>query len=1100
MIGKETYMKKIISTILIATLIFSLFTFDFSSSAKNNTENIQGFVSDAMELISYQPEIEFNTFSDNEYSDETDLSTCRLIVKADKQPNKLNAVGIASGYKDYHIVQFANTSDTIKALNTYTESDDIESVCVDKTVPALENPIEKSLEQNIDSNPNEHTLNSWAAETTGLYAIKNYVKNNNIQLNEVKVALIGTGVDLDQEFFEGRLERTYFYGSGTPEAAEQDFVNHETSVTSIIIDATPENVKIRNYKVADDGNFSMATVTVAMLQAILDGAQIINCSFLFPIGMTKLNAEALLFADAIRTAYEQNVFVIASSGNDPIASYEPNYALPASSTFVLTISASNIYSYPCNWSSRGEHVAVCAPGESVPAIGLYGYEEANGTSFSAPIVSAVCAMMLSFNPDLKVEDAFDIIRETATPYDECNVGILLYGEGLVDAVGAVGLERPNISVNKQPGKYEEKIVLEATSSGNEDIYYTFDLTYPTPENGILLADAVEIYATEEIFKAVSYNEDGIPSKVYSGLFRSSILADETDFTIDEEGAITSYTGKLHDIIIPETINGITVTDISNSAFNSVEVWGLTLPNTITFLGGLSSDGNNRESFKDNSELIFLDGESVTKVGWSTFDSSRIRFYNLPNLEHIGYRAFYNVSSIDTLFLPKAKIIEQEAFRYAYCTELFLPEVTTIGFASFYNFGAHKLCIPKLANFSEGPNGRTGYLDGINVRTVFDLTELVVIPKQTFRFYNDNGDLIVRLEFSKATALLDLPGNWSSLVIPSTLKSMPEELSEYEMSTYTFYGSSGTYIEQWAKENGAKFIEITPETAVINDLPEYYKSYMGELEADVVGFNRTYQWYSNTTDNNTTGKAIEGATSKTFNPADYPAAAYYYCEVTSKDGDFEEITIRTSACENRSITPDITKVEYVQQEDTHKDFTVTANGRKSMIQFMEADGGTRTYDRYHKNVTITSYNADGEVVNDLSRDLAYEVWNIYSNMSVGNEIKVRGKVSGKWDIGKYKFTIEPYNPIVSMELSSTSGKKGPVPATVVADEKTEKVMFKMPDNTTVTVASKATDENGNKIFTGKAWMNKEGLNEIRILIYRNKVWRQVGTLDYMACIY
>lgn len=193
--------------------------------------------------------------------------------------------------------------------------------------------------------------------------------------------------------------------------------------------------------------------------------------------------------------------------------------------------------------------------------------------------------------------------------------------------------------------------------------------------------------------------------------------------------------------------------------------------------------------------------------------------------------------------------------------------------------------------------------------------------------------------------------------------------------------------------------------------------------------------------------------------------------------------------------DITKVTYIQQEDTHKDFTVTANGRKSMIQFMEPDGGTRTYDRYHKNVKITSYNSDGEVVNSMARELAYEVWEIYSNMSVGNEIKVRGKVNGKWDAEKYSFTIEPYNPIISMELSSTSGKKGPVPATVVADDKTEKVMFKMPDNTTVTVASKATDENGNKIFTGKAWMNKDGLNEIRVLIYRNSVWRQVGTLEY-----
>ena len=195
--------------------------------------------------------------------------------------------------------------------------------------------------------------------------------------------------------------------------------------------------------------------------------------------------------------------------------------------------------------------------------------------------------------------------------------------------------------------------------------------------------------------------------------------------------------------------------------------------------------------------------------------------------------------------------------------------------------------------------------------------------------------------------------------------------------------------------------------------------------------------------------------------------------------------------------DITETTYIQQEDTHKDFTVTANGRKQMIQFIEPDGGTRTYDRFNKNVSITSYNADGEVVSAMSRDLAYEVWNIHSNMSVGVEIKVRGKENYVWDSAEYSFTIEPYNPIVSMELSANSGKKGPVPATVVADEKTEKVMFKMPNNTSVTVASTATDETGNKIFTGNAWMNEDGLNEIEVKIYRKNVWKTVGTLEYTA---
>ena len=221
----------------------------------------------------------------------------------------------------------------------------------------------------------------------------------------------------------------------------------------------------------------------------------------------------------------------------------------------------------------------------------------------------------------------------------------------------------------------------------------------------------------------------------------------------------------------------------------------------------------------------------------------------------------------------------------------------------------------------------------------------------------------------------------------------------------------------------------------------------------------------------------------------------HCENDAVNEENEPVGMFSVEVEDMTEETDITNVTYVQQEDTHKDFTITANGRKSMIQFMEPDGGTRTYDRYNKNVSITSYNSDGEVVNAMARDLAYEVWEIHSNMSVGNEIKVRGKENGKWDAEKYSFVIEQYNPVISMELSSTSGKKGPVPATVVADEKTEKVMFKMPNGTSVTVSAYATDENDNRVFIGKAWMNEDGVNTINVFIRRDNVWKSVGTLEY-----
>ena len=202
------------------------------------------------------------------------------------------------------------------------------------------------------------------------------------------------------------------------------------------------------------------------------------------------------------------------------------------------------------------------------------------------------------------------------------------------------------------------------------------------------------------------------------------------------------------------------------------------------------------------------------------------------------------------------------------------------------------------------------------------------------------------------------------------------------------------------------------------------------------------------------------------------------------------------CGDTNVTPSsIIDITYTPSDSARKLFTVTCADRAQMIQFIEPDGGTRTYYRNNANVKITSYNADGEVVGDLSRDLAYEVWEIYSNMSIGTTIKVRAKFNSRWELDKRSLVVYEYNPVISMELSRTSGKKGPVPATVVADEKTENVKFKMPNGTSVTVTQFTTDENGNRVFKGNAWANEDGLNVITVTIRRKNVTKTVGTLEY-----
>ena len=414
-------------------------------------------------------------------------------------------------------------------------------------------------------------------------------------------------------------------------------------------------------------------------------------------------------------------------------------------------------------------------------------------------------------------------------------------------------------------------------------------------------------------KAVSYTEDGLPSRLFNGMYRSSILADENDFTIDENGALTSYTGDLNDIIIPSHINGVEVTDIYKSTFDGpdMSVWGVTLPDTIKVLGAKPENARRRNSFMDNECILFIDGESVEELGAQVFmGCESLAFVNLPNVKKAGTSAFSRISTITKLYMPKLEIVGDSCFESSSFYQLILPELTTCSEYSFNMLRAVRMECPKLKSVEpfRWKIGECAFADA-QVLHPLDLPEIEDFnERDSFAvgpFYLRK--IIARLEFSKLKSMDDLPGNWSTLVLPSTVERLPKDLSDYWTDSYTVYGSVGTYAENWAKSNKIKFIEITPETAVITDLPKYYKPYMGELEADVVGFNRAYQWYANEINSNEGGTAIEGATSKTFNPTDY-TAKYYYCVVTSTDEGYDPIVIKTSACENRSVSADYSKVD------------------------------------------------------------------------------------------------------------------------------------------------------------------------------------------------
>ena len=181
-----------------------------------------------------------------------------------------------------------------------------------------------------------------------------------------------------------------------------------------------------------------------------------------------------------------------------------------------------------------------------------------------------------------------------------------------------------------------------------------------------------------------------------------------------------------------------------------------------------------------------------------------------------------------------------------------------------------------------------------------------------------SSLVKRLEFSNVKKIEGMPialcreptYGTITVVLPSTLKSISfdevplddaDEKVNY-LYSYKVYGTKGTFAERWARDNKFEFVEVTPETAIITDLPDEYYSYMRTLEADVIGFNRIYQWYGANTPRYDKGIAITNAIERKFNPNEHKQYKYYFCKVTSKDGEnAETIEITTSICENKSYT-------------------------------------------------------------------------------------------------------------------------------------------------------------------------------------------------------
>jgi hypothetical protein len=172
-------------------------------------------------------------------------------------------------------------------------------------------------------------------------------------------------------------------------------------------------------------------------EAIRDRAAVINMSY---------GSQSLCRAEynAIQLAVRRGIVPVAAAGNE-FAEGNP-LEFPASLPHVLTIAAVNSRLDSSSFSNSNPAVDLSAPGESImtavpPSLDgdgdQDGYQRLDGTSFSAPMVSAAVAWIRQARADLSPDQAAQVIRLSARDLgregfdDATGFGLLDVGAALV---------------------------------------------------------------------------------------------------------------------------------------------------------------------------------------------------------------------------------------------------------------------------------------------------------------------------------------------------------------------------------------------------------------------------------------------------------------------------------------------------------------------------------------------------------------------------------------------------------------------------------------------------------------------------------------------
>lgn len=269
----------------------------------------------------------------------------------------------------------------------------------------------------------------------------------------ITIAILDTGIDFTHPELSGHI-LSNGYDFVNKDKYPGDDNGHGTMVAGVIgakmdgkgIVGVAGGTRLLPIKVLDrDGSGYTQNISKGIIYAVNNGAKIINLSLAGPYYSQGVK-------DAISYAHSKGRVVVAASGNS--GRYMTTY--PAANPYVIAVGATDSNDQLASFSNYGSYIDVTAPGEDIyttaplyrTVLNQRGYAIVDGTSFAAPQVSALAALLLSVFPNLspnQVEGMIDGGVKDIGPKGKD----IYYGYGRINLYRSiVDRYEPNYSLDK----------------------------------------------------------------------------------------------------------------------------------------------------------------------------------------------------------------------------------------------------------------------------------------------------------------------------------------------------------------------------------------------------------------------------------------------------------------------------------------------------------------------------------------------------------------------------------------------------------------------------------------------------------------------------